>query len=84
MIAQNQEKLEKVLDIYEKRLGESRFLAGEEFSLADLSHLPNIQYLVTATDKGKLFTGRENVNRWWQEISGRETWKKVVGMQNKK
>ena len=38
---QNEEKLSKVLDIYEKWLGEARFLAGDEFSLANLSHLPN-------------------------------------------
>ena len=79
-IRQNEEKLSKVLDIYEKRLGESQFLAGDEFSLADLSHLPNTQYL-SATDKGKLFTSRTNVGRWWDEISTRDSWKKVVDLQ---
>ncbi|XP_030955613.1 glutathione S-transferase-like [Quercus lobata] len=81
VIRQNEEKLSKVLDIYEKRLGEARFLAGDEFSLADLSHLPNTQYLVSGTDKGNLFTSRENVGRWWDEISSRDSWKKVVDMQ---
>ncbi|KAA8537457.1 hypothetical protein F0562_026856 [Nyssa sinensis] len=82
VIKQSEEKLAKVLDVYEKRLGESRYLAGDEFSLADLSHLPNTQYLVNATDRGELFTGRKNVGRWWGEISSRESWKKVVEMQN--
>ncbi|KAF2310160.1 hypothetical protein GH714_006993 [Hevea brasiliensis] len=81
LIKQNQEKLGKVLDVYERRLGESRFLAGDEFSLADLSHLPNTQYLVAGTDRGELFTSRKNVGRWWSEISSRESWKKVVQMQ---
>ena len=36
---QNEEKLSKVLDIYEKRLGEAWFLVSDEFYLADLSHL---------------------------------------------
>jgi glutathione S-transferase len=83
-IKQNEEKLSKVLDVYEKRLEETRFLAGEEFSLADLSHLPNAQYLVSATDRGELFTSRDNVSRWWDEISSRDSWKKVVDMQQKK
>ncbi|XP_062164153.1 glutathione S-transferase-like [Alnus glutinosa] len=83
-IKQNEEKLSKVLDVYEKRLQETRFLAGEEFSLADLSHLPNAQYLVSATDRGELFTSRDNVGRWWDEISSRDSWKKVVDMQQKK
>lgn len=80
-IQQNSEKLAKVLDVYDKRLGESRFLAGDEFSLADLSHLPNAQYLMNGTDKAELFTSRKNVSRWWNEISSRESWKKVVAMQ---
>lgn len=81
VIKQNEEKLEKVLNIYEKRLGESQFLAGDEFSLADLSHLPNTHYLVNATNRGELFTSRKNVERWWSEISSRDSWKKVVDMQ---
>ena len=80
VIKQNEEKLGKVLDIYEQRLGESRFLAGGEFTFADLSHLPNGDYLVNATDKGHLFTSRENVGRWWNDISDRESWKKVIEM----
>ncbi|KAM3289473.1 glutathione S-transferase [Capsicum chacoense] len=82
LIRQNEEKLKKVLDVYEKRLGESRYLAGDEFTLADLSHFPNIQYLVNGTDRAELFTSRENMGRWWGEISSRESWKKVVEMQN--
>lgn len=81
LIRQSEEKLKKVLDVYEKRLGENRYLAGDEFTLADLSHLPNTQYLVNATDRGELFTSGENVARWWGEISSRESWKKVIDMQ---
>ncbi|XP_022772123.1 glutathione S-transferase F8, chloroplastic-like [Durio zibethinus] len=81
LINQNVEKLAKVLEVYEKNLGESRFLAGDDFSLADLSHLPNTHYLVNATARGELFTSKKNVGRWWGEISSRDSWKKVVDMQ---
>ncbi|CAA6656039.1 unnamed protein product [Spirodela intermedia] len=80
VIEQNEGKLAKVLDVYENRLEESRFLAGDDFTLADLSHLPNAQY-ITGTDRGHLLTSRKNVNRWWEEISSRPSWKKVVEMQ---
>ncbi|XP_062097524.1 glutathione S-transferase-like [Humulus lupulus] len=82
-IKENEDKLAKVLQVYDKRLGESRFLAGDEFSLADLSHLPNTNYLVAAAkDKMEdLFTSNENVGRWWAEISSRDSWKEVVRMQ---
>ncbi|WOK98832.1 glutathione S-transferase PARB-like [Canna indica] len=77
----NEGKLGKVLDVYDRRLEESRFLAGDEFSLADLSHLPNGHYL-TVAGKGEIFASRKNVARWWEEISTRPSWKKVVEMQN--
>ncbi|KAL9659384.1 hypothetical protein QQ045_024190 [Rhodiola kirilowii] len=82
LIQQNNTKLAKVLDVYDKRLEDNRFLAGDEFSLADLSHLPNAQYLINGTDSAELFKSRKNVDRWWEEISSRESWKKVVEMQN--
>ncbi|KAL3845364.1 hypothetical protein ACJIZ3_002767 [Penstemon smallii] len=81
LIKLNEAKLAKVLDVYERRLGESRYLAGDEFTLADLSHLPNTQYLVNGTTVAELFTSRKNVERWWDEISSRESWKEVVEMQ---
>ncbi|GAV56686.1 GST_C domain-containing protein/GST_N domain-containing protein [Cephalotus follicularis] len=81
LIRQNEQKLAKVLDVYDKRLQESQFLGGDEFTLADLSHLPNTQYLVNATDRANLFGSRKNVERWWDEISSRDSWKKVVDMQ---
>ncbi|XP_071725164.1 glutathione S-transferase APIC-like [Rutidosis leptorrhynchoides] len=69
---------------YDKRLGESRFLEGEDFSLADLSHLLNAHYLVNATDIKELFTSRKNVERWWNQISSRDSWNKVVDMHKQK
>ncbi|KAK7384952.1 hypothetical protein VNO78_30655 [Psophocarpus tetragonolobus] len=80
VIKQSKEKLSKVLNVYEKRLAESRFLAGDEFSLADLSHLPNAHCLLAAPDAAPLFAS-PNVARWWSEISSRESWKKVLQLQ---
>jgi glutathione S-transferase len=85
-IRQSKEKLKKVLDVYDKRLGETRYLAGDEFTLADLSHLPNIHYLVASADDdtAALFTSsRENVSRWWTEISTRHSWTKVIDLHPK-
>ncbi|EPS74341.1 hypothetical protein M569_00413 [Genlisea aurea] len=77
----NEAKLSKVLDVYDRRLGESRYLAGEDFSLADLSHLPAAQFLVNSDEMIKeAFSSRKNVDRWWEEISHRDSWKKVTEM----
>nr|ABX65441.1 glutathione S-transferase [Chimonanthus praecox] len=73
-----EEKLGKVLDIYEERLSKSKYLAGDFFSLADLTHLPFTYYLLTETDKGYMIRDRKHVNGWWDDISNRESWKKVL------
>ncbi|CAL0334803.1 unnamed protein product [Lupinus luteus] len=75
-----EQKLEKVLDVYEKRLSESTYLAGEKFSLADLSHLPGIDHLIEDAKLGHLVTKRKNVNAWWEKISSRPAWKKVKNL----
>ncbi|GMH13225.1 hypothetical protein Nepgr_015066 [Nepenthes gracilis] len=72
------QKLEKVLDVYEQRLSKSRYLAGDSFTLADLSHLPGIRYLVHEAGLGHLIADKMNVNAWWKDISGRPAWKKVM------
>nr|AHA46527.1 phi class glutathione S-transferase [Larix kaempferi] len=77
-VAINIEKLNKVLDIYEERLSKSKYLAGDFFSLADLTHLPWTQYLVTACKKGDLISSRKHVKAWWDDISSRPAWKKVA------
>ncbi|KAL1533385.1 glutathione transferase [Salvia divinorum] len=81
LIRKNEAKLASVLDVYDKRLNESRYLAGDDFTLADLSHLPNAHYL-NGTDVGELFRSRKNVERWWGEVSSRDSWKKVLEMQS--
>ncbi|GKV20329.1 hypothetical protein SLE2022_273950 [Rubroshorea leprosula] len=73
-----EQKLEKVMDVYEQRLSKSRYLAGDSFTLADLSHLPAIRYLMNDAGMAHLITERKNVNAWWENISSRPAWKKLM------
>lgn len=73
-------KLAKVLDVYEEHLGKHKYLAGDFFSLADLSHLPFTHGLCNYTDKRELFASRKNVSAWIERISSRPEWKKVVAL----
>ncbi|KAJ8511071.1 hypothetical protein OPV22_001505 [Ensete ventricosum] len=70
-------KLEKVLDVYEARLAQSKYLAGAEFTLADLNHIPYTNYLMK-TPKASLVTSRPHVLAWWQDVSSRAAWKKTA------
>ncbi|XP_077246986.1 glutathione S-transferase F12-like [Tasmannia lanceolata] len=73
-----EQKLGNVFDVYEQRLGETKYLAGDFFTLADLSHLPAISFLTTEAGMGHLVRERENMNAWWEDISNRPAWKKVM------
>ncbi|CAN0897454.1 Glutathione S-transferase F9 [Linum grandiflorum] len=82
VVAESEAKLGKVLDIYEERLSKSKYLAGDFFSLADLSHLPFTQYLVGPIKKEYMIRSRKHVSEWWDDISGRDSWKKVVELES--
>lgn len=80
VVAASSEKLGKVLDVYEARLGHSKYLGGETFTLADMHHLPVLHYLMTTQVK-ELFNSRPRVSAWCRDILARPTWAKVVEMQ---
>lgn len=75
-----EEKLVKVLDVYEERLGKSKYLGGDAFTLADLTHLPGIRYLMDEAKMGHLVRERKNVKAWWEVISNRPAWKKLMNI----
>ncbi|XP_012471304.1 glutathione S-transferase F12 [Gossypium raimondii] len=77
-----QQKLEKVLDIYEQRLSTTAYLAGDSFTLADLSHLPALRYLVDDVGMWHMVSQRKHVNAWWETISNRAAWKKLMNLAN--
>lgn len=81
-VKQSKHKLERVLDIYEQRLDETKYLAGDKFTLADLSHLPNAHRLITRVPEySMLFRERKRVSKWWNDISNRPSWRRVMEMQ---
>ncbi|KAB1202932.1 Glutathione S-transferase [Morella rubra] len=82
-VEEHEAKLVKVLDVYESRLSQSKYLACDCVTLADLHHLPNIQYLL-GTQAKKLFDCRPHVCKWVADITARPSWLKVVEMQKKK
>ena len=69
--------LARPLDVLEERLALEPYLAGPEFSLADLGYLPYIDYLFVSKE-GDLITSRPHVAAWWQRISTRPSWKKAL------
>ncbi|KAG2331291.1 hypothetical protein Bca52824_002471 [Brassica carinata] len=77
VVAEEEAKLAKVLDVYEARLKEFKYLAGDTFTLTDLHHIPAIQYLLGTPSK-RLFTERPRVNEWVAEITKRPASQKIL------
>ncbi|MCL7027418.1 hypothetical protein MKW94_011224 [Papaver nudicaule] len=79
VVEEKEAKLAKVLDVYEKRLSQSKYLGGDAFSLVDLHHLPNLQCLMGTPIK-KRFESRPHVFAWSADILARPSWVKVLDM----
>ncbi|KAK0517590.1 hypothetical protein Tsubulata_439797 [Turnera subulata] len=80
VVEESEAKLSKILDIYEARLKQSKYLAGEDFSLADLHHLPSISYLME-TPSRRLIDSRPHVSSWVADITARPAWAKVLALE---
>jgi glutathione S-transferase len=72
VVKRSVEDLERVLDVYEKRLATVPFIAGEEFSIADISHIPYTNYIIKCGYKD-LYKKRPNVYKWLKRIIKRES-----------
>ncbi|XP_027367662.1 glutathione S-transferase F13-like [Abrus precatorius] len=78
VIDTNVEKLKNVLDVYEAKLSSTKYLAGDFYSLADLSHISETHYFMQ-TPLASMINERPSVKAWWEDISSRPAFNKVVG-----
>lgn len=77
IVAQGMAETGKVLDVAAETLKQGYF-APSGFSLADICWMPYVEYLFKA-GAGTLITERPAVAGWWERVSSRPSWKKVVG-----
>ena len=66
----------RIFDVADKRLGETRFLAGDDYTIADMANFPWLAPFVAGTiyNEAKTFLSideYENVGRWAREIAAR-------------
>ncbi|KAK6127399.1 hypothetical protein DH2020_038859 [Rehmannia glutinosa] len=80
VVEEKEAELAKVLDVYESRLGQSKYVSGDSFTLADLHHLPTLSYLMGTRVKS-VFDSRPHVSAWCADILARPSWQKVIAMQ---
>ncbi|KAH7338988.1 glutathione S-transferase [Rhizoctonia solani] len=66
------DSLNSKLEGYERVLSKQKYLAGDNFTLADLFHLPYGHY-VNQIDPN-ILGSKPSVKRWWDDISSRASW----------
>jgi glutathione S-transferase len=77
VVKRSVEELESVLDVYEKRLETVSYIAGDEFSIADISHIPYTNLLLKCGYKS-LYKDRPNVYRWLKRIIKRDSVQYII------
>jgi glutathione S-transferase len=70
-------EFEKVLDVYEKHMEGKKYIAGDEYSIADMSHIPYTYYFLKCGYKD-IVKKRPNVYNWLKRIIKREAVRKVL------
>ncbi|KAK6127401.1 hypothetical protein DH2020_038861 [Rehmannia glutinosa] len=81
VVEEQEVQLAKVLDVYEYRLAQSKYVSGDSFTLADLHHLPTLHYLMGTRAKA-VIDARPHVSAWCADILARPAWQKVIAMQH--
>jgi glutathione S-transferase len=70
--------LTNTLSIMDAHLAKHPHFAGEQFSLADISFMPYVDYVLMTPAKD-LITKWPNVSAWWSKVSDRSSWRKATG-----
>lgn len=71
------QELEKVLDVYEKRLQTVPYIGGNSFTIADIAHIPYTNHMLRVGYK-ELYKSRPNVYKWLKRIMKRDSVRYVL------
>ena len=78
-IQRGTEQVREVFAVFERHLADNIYLAGETYSLADMTLLPAL-FALSVSGAGDLIAEFPNVAEWADLITNRPAWKKVLGM----
>lgn len=77
VVAEALQSLEAFFDIAESLLQQRSYMAGNDFSLADINYMPGMQKLF-ALGYGDIIARRRAVNAWWERCMDRPAIKRLV------
>ncbi|QAT82909.1 putative glutathione S-transferase [Corallococcus coralloides] len=77
-IAKGREGLKRPLEVLDAALASRPFLAGNDFTLAEVCFAPYMEYLFAMGEKDTV-APYKNVMAWWDRVSNRPSVKKAAG-----
>ncbi|XP_052203549.1 glutathione S-transferase TCHQD [Diospyros lotus] len=79
VLRRSEEHLVSLLDEVETQLSETPYLAGEEFTMADVVLIPVLARLELLNLRDEYINSRPNVAEYWNTVQQRPSYKKVIG-----
>jgi len=70
--------VDQVCTIMDKQLAKTPYLAGADFTLADICFMPYFEYAMNTPAK-EVFEKHAPVMEWWKKVSSLATWAKATG-----
>lgn len=70
-------ELNPVLDVLDKHLAKSDYIAGDHLTIADISFLPYTEYFVENPEHAQMIESRPHLNAWWKKIRALPSWQKL-------
>lgn len=71
-------RIREHMQIMDQQLDGRTWLAGDSVSIADLLYAPVLSYVGQMPDGMEVFDGCDNLYRWWQAVTDRDSYKATV------
>ena len=78
VIAEAVPKVRRQLEVFDGALADAPWLAGDDFSLADMFPAPMVFYLRIMPEGESLLAGIGNLGRWYEVVAGRQSFGATV------
>ena len=78
VVTAGREGVSKAAAVMDRQLAKHQFIAGDSFTIADISFMPYVEYLYAAK-QNDLFEKLPSVDQWWKRVSARPSWKTAIG-----
>ncbi|RDX62497.1 Glutathione S-transferase TCHQD, partial [Mucuna pruriens] len=79
VLRRSKEHLVRLLDEVERKLSVTPYLAGQEFTMADVMLIPVLARLKLLHLENEYIAGRPNIAEYWILVQQRPSYKKVIG-----